>query len=82
MAEPVERELADGMIAHLVGLQRPIDGPDDRSGGRRPGTDLRHQYRLPEGTTVHWHGLILPSGMDGVSGLSHPSIPPGKDVRL
>ena len=22
--------------------------------------------RLPEHTTVHWHGLILPSGMDGV----------------
>ena len=34
--------------------------------------------RLPEHTTVHWHGLILPSGMDGVGGLSHPGIPPGK----
>ena len=34
--------------------------------------------KLPEHTTVHWHGLILPSGMDGVGGLSHPGIPPGK----
>ena len=34
--------------------------------------------KLPEHTTIHWHGLILPSGMDGVGGLSHPGIPPGK----
>ena len=34
--------------------------------------------KLPEHTTLHWHGLILPSGMDGVGGLSHPGIPPGK----
>jgi hypothetical protein len=34
--------------------------------------------RLPEPTAVHWHGLILPSGMDGVSGLSQPPIPPGE----
>ena len=34
--------------------------------------------KLPENTSVHWHGLILPSGMDGVVGLSHPGIKPGK----
>ncbi|WP_260001617.1 multicopper oxidase family protein [Leisingera caerulea] len=34
--------------------------------------------KLPEHTSVHWHGMILPSGMDGVGGLSHPGIPPGK----
>ena len=22
--------------------------------------------RLPEHTTIHWHGMILPCGMDGV----------------
>ena len=22
--------------------------------------------QLPETTTVHWHGLLIPSGMDGV----------------
>jgi len=33
---------------------------------------------LRESTSIHWHGLILPSGMDGVGGLSHPGIPPGK----
>ncbi len=34
--------------------------------------------KLPEHTTVHWHGQILPSGMDGVGGLSQPHIKPGQ----
>lgn len=34
--------------------------------------------KLPEGTAVHWHGIILPSGMDGVSGLNQKSITPGE----
>ena len=34
--------------------------------------------RLPEATIVHWHGMILPSGMDGVGSLTQPHIPPGR----
>ena len=34
--------------------------------------------QLPVPTTVHWHGFILPQGMDGVSGLQQPPIPPGQ----
>ncbi len=30
---------------------------------------------LPAPTTIHWHGIVLPAGMDGVSGLSQPPIP-------
>ncbi|EDP46668.1 multicopper oxidase domain-containing protein [Rickettsiella grylli] len=33
--------------------------------------------RLNKGTTVHWHGLIVPWQMDGVSGVSQKPIPPG-----
>lgn len=33
---------------------------------------------LPEPTTMHWHGLIVPNGMDGVSGLTQPPILPGE----
>ncbi|MEQ1487564.1 MAG: multicopper oxidase domain-containing protein, partial [Methylotenera sp.] len=32
----------------------------------------------PEKTSVHWHGQVLPNGMDGVSGLTQPAIQPGK----
>jgi FtsP/CotA-like multicopper oxidase with cupredoxin domain len=34
--------------------------------------------KLPEHTTVHWHGMIVPNGMDGVGGLNQPHIKPGK----
>ena len=34
--------------------------------------------KLPEVTSVHWHGQILPCGMDGVTGLTQPGIAPGK----
>jgi FtsP/CotA-like multicopper oxidase with cupredoxin domain len=34
--------------------------------------------RLPEVTTVHWHGVQVPSGMGGVSGLTQPPIGGGK----
>jgi len=27
---------------------------------------------LPAATSIHWHGLLIPSGMDGVGGLRHP----------
>jgi FtsP/CotA-like multicopper oxidase with cupredoxin domain len=36
---------------------------------------------LPEPTTVHWHGLVLPNGMDGVGGLNQPYIRPGETFR-
>ena len=38
--------------------------------------------RLPEHTTIHWHGMILPSGMDGVGGLTQPAHPARQDLRL
>jgi FtsP/CotA-like multicopper oxidase with cupredoxin domain len=33
---------------------------------------------LAEPTTVHWHGLRVPVGMDGVPYLSQPPIEPGR----
>jgi hypothetical protein len=29
-------------------------------------------------TTIHWHAIILPNGMDGVAGITQPPIPPGE----
>jgi hypothetical protein len=34
--------------------------------------------KLPEHTSVHWHGQRLPNGMDGVTGLTQKAIEPGK----
>jgi CopA family copper-resistance protein len=33
---------------------------------------------LHEDSSIHWHGIILPTGMDGVPGLSFPGIKPGE----
>ena len=77
VAEPVERIMADGMIARLWGYNGQSTGPTiEAVEGER--VRIYVTNRLPEHTSVHWHGLILPSGMDGVGGLSHPGIPPGK----
>nr|WP_250810514.1 DUF4396 domain-containing protein [Neorhizobium tomejilense] len=34
--------------------------------------------RLPESTTVHWHGLILPNEMDGPAHITQKPIEPGQ----
>ena len=34
--------------------------------------------RLREQTSIHWHGILLPSNMDGVPGLSFDGIDPGQ----
>ena len=39
---------------------------------------LRVTNRLSEDTSIHWHGILLPTGMDGVPGLSFPGIRPGE----
>lgn len=39
---------------------------------------IRVTNRLREATSIHWHGIILPFGMDGVPGISFAGIPPGE----
>jgi len=77
VAEPVVREFADGMKANLWGYNGQAPGPTIEA---VEGDKVRIfvTNRLPEHTTVHWHGLIVPSGMDGVGGLNQPHITPGK----
>lgn len=36
---------------------------------------------LEETSSIHWHGLLLPSGMDGVPGLSFDGIRPGESFH-
>jgi FtsP/CotA-like multicopper oxidase with cupredoxin domain len=77
VAEPVVRELAPGMQAHLWGYNGQSPGPTIEvvEGDR---VRIFVTNKLPEHTSMHWHGQILPSGMDGVTGLSQPGIAPGK----
>ncbi len=77
VAEPVVREIAPGMKAHLWGYNGQSPGPTIEA---VEGDKVRIfvTNRLPENTAIHWHGMLLPSGMDGVGGLTQPHIPPGK----
>src|SRR6059058_5376946 len=45
------------------------------------GTILQAQLsnRLPQPTTVHWHGLALRNDMDGVPGVTQSEVAPGTD---
>ncbi|RWK56867.1 copper oxidase [Mesorhizobium sp.] len=77
VAEPVEREMSPGMTAYLWGYNGQSPGPTiEAVEGDRVRIFVTN--RLPEHTTIHWHGMILPNGMDGVTGLTQPGIPPGK----
>ena len=77
VAEPVVREIAPGMVAHLWGYNGQSPGPTIEvvEGDR---VRLFVTNRLPEATTIHWHGQILPNGMDGVGGLTQPRIAQGQ----
>ena len=77
IAEPVVREMAPGFKANMWGYNGQSPGPTIEvvEGDR---VRIFVTNKLPEHTTVHWHGQRLPNGMDGVGGLNQPQIPVGK----
>ncbi|MGE4050928.1 MAG: multicopper oxidase family protein [Piscinibacter sp.] len=77
VAEPVVREMAPGFKAHLWGYNGQSPGPTIEvvEGDR---VRIFVTNKLGELHSVHWHGQRLPNGMDGVTGLTQPGIPPGK----
>jgi len=77
IAEELEHEFAPGCKARCWGYNGSTPGPTiEAVEGDRVRILVTH--RLPEATTVHWHGILLPNGMDGVGGLTQPHIGPGE----
>ncbi|GHB09656.1 copper resistance system multicopper oxidase [Modicisalibacter luteus] len=70
------RQIA-GKEAYPITLNGSSPGPLIRL---REGQDasLKITNLLDETTSVHWHGIILPSNMDGVPGLSYAGVAPGE----
>jgi FtsP/CotA-like multicopper oxidase with cupredoxin domain len=60
------------------GYGNGLPGPEMRL---REGETLRVavRNRLPQGTTIHWHGLPVPNGMDGVPDVTQAPIEPGEN---
>ena len=77
VAEPVKREFAPGMVVNCWGYNGQCHGPTIEA---VEGDRVRFLVtnKLPERTSVHWHGVLLPNGMDGVAGLNQPHIAPGE----
>ena len=65
-----------GSDAIATGINGTVPGPLLRW---REGETVSLEVRntLTEPSSIHWHGLLLPSHMDGVPGLSFPGIPAG-----
>ena len=77
VAEEIEHEFAPGSKAKCWGYNGTTPGPTlEAVEGDR--VRIYVTNRLPEHTSIHWHGLILPCGMDGVSGVTQPPIQPGE----
>jgi FtsP/CotA-like multicopper oxidase with cupredoxin domain len=81
IAEEVPKhEFAPGLVAHCWGFNGRVHGPTiEAVEGDR--VRIYVTNKLPEPTSMHWHGLILPSGMDGVGGLSQKLIDPGETFQ-
>lgn len=80
IAEPVKRELAPGLTIDAWGYNGQTPGPTIEA---VEGDHVRIYVtnHLPEATSVHWHGVILPNGMDGVAGLTQKPIRPGETFK-
>jgi len=80
VAGEIEHEFAPGIKAHCWGYNGRSPGPTIEA---VEGDRLRIYVtnRLPAPSTVHWHGIRLINGMDGVNGLTQPAIQPGETFR-
>jgi manganese oxidase len=86
IAEPVTHEFIPAMndhsslVAECWGYNGRVHGPTIEA---VEGDTVRIYVtnRLDAPTTVHWHGLVLPSGMDGVGGVSQKAIQPGETFK-
>ena len=80
VAGPIKHQFAPGLDVEAWGYNGSTPGPliEAVVGDR---VRIYVTNRLPEATTVHWHGVFVPSGMDGVGGLTQDYIAPGKTFK-
>ena len=80
VAGPIRHQFAPGLDIEAWGYNGSTPGPliEAVVGDR---VRIYVTNKLPEPTTVHWHGVLLPNGMDGVGGLTQDLIAPGKTFK-
>ena len=79
VAHEFDHEFAPGLVAKVWGYNGRTPGPTiEVVDGDRVRFYLTNRLSAP--TTVHWHGVLLPNGMDGVSGLNQRPAEPGETI--
>jgi FtsP/CotA-like multicopper oxidase with cupredoxin domain len=77
VAEPVKRKIAAFKTIDVWGYNGSCPGPtiQVQQGDR---VRIIFENRLPESTSIHWHGLEVPIEQDGVPWISQKPIAPGE----
>jgi FtsP/CotA-like multicopper oxidase with cupredoxin domain len=77
IAEPVKREILPGRVIDAWGYNGSTPGPtiQVKNGDR---VRIVVENRLPEPTSMHWHGFEIPIEMDGMPYISQKPIAPGE----
>ena len=80
IAEPVRTKFAPKLDVNAWGYNGESPGPAIEAvvGDR---VRMLVTNKLPVSTTIHWHGLFLPNGMDGIGGLNQRKIDPGQTFK-
>jgi FtsP/CotA-like multicopper oxidase with cupredoxin domain len=79
-AEAIKHQIAPGLDIEAWGYNGSTPGPlMEVTEGDRVRIYVTNKLREP--TSIHWHGVFVPHGMDGVSGLTQPAIGPGKTFK-
>jgi FtsP/CotA-like multicopper oxidase with cupredoxin domain len=79
--QPVKRFVLTAAVSRINGqqvfaLNGSVPGPELRvNQGDRVEVTLINQ--LPESTTLHWHGVMVPNAADGVAGVTQDAVQPG-----
>jgi manganese oxidase len=80
VAEEVDTEIAPGLKVRCWGYNGRVHGPVLEA-VEGDAVRIYVTNRLPAPTTTHWHGILLPNGMDGVGGLTQKAIQPGETFK-
>ncbi|MDQ4070430.1 MAG: multicopper oxidase domain-containing protein, partial [Actinomycetota bacterium] len=75
VAAPLTHDLGGGLPVETWAYEPSVPAPEVRI---RAGDVVRARFtnRLPEATTVHWHGVALRNDMDGVPGMTQEAVAP------
>jgi FtsP/CotA-like multicopper oxidase with cupredoxin domain len=73
-AREMDWEFSPGRLTRAWGFNGQIPGPTIQASVGDV-LEVRFTNRLPEPTTIHWHGLQVPAAMDGTDMVQHPVAP-------